>query len=36
VEMILQEIKRVTGIRPSFAYKIPVLKGIVESALRGQ
>ena len=33
--MILDEVKRTAGIRPSFAYKIPVLKGILESALRG-
>ena len=36
VAMILDEIKQITGIRPSFAYKIPVLRGILESALRGQ
>ena len=36
VESILRDIRDITGIRPSFAYKIPVLKGILESALRGQ
>ena len=35
IEMILDEIKQITGTRPSFGYKIPVLKGILESALRG-
>ncbi|MCX5812363.1 MAG: FAD binding domain-containing protein [Proteobacteria bacterium] len=35
IELTLQEIKEITGIRPSFAYKIPVLEGILESALRG-
>jgi xanthine dehydrogenase small subunit len=36
VEMIIDEIKEITGIRPSFAYKIPVLRGILVGALRGQ
>jgi xanthine dehydrogenase small subunit len=36
VAMILDEIKQITGIRPSFVYKIPVLKGMLEEALRGQ
>ncbi len=35
IEMTLDEIKQITGIRPSFAYKIPVLKGILGSVLRG-
>jgi CO/xanthine dehydrogenase FAD-binding subunit len=35
VKMILEEIRRITGGRPSFIYKIPVLKDLLESILRG-
>ncbi len=35
VEMIIGTIRAVTGERPSFAYKIPVLKGILSQVLRG-
>jgi nicotinate dehydrogenase FAD-subunit len=35
VEGILEEIKRISGIRPSFVYKIPVVKGLLEEILRG-
>jgi xanthine dehydrogenase small subunit len=36
IEMVIDEIKQITGMRPSFTYKIPVLKGILQAALRGQ
>ncbi len=36
VQLILEEIKEISGIRPSFAYKVPVLRGILESTLKGQ
>jgi xanthine dehydrogenase small subunit len=36
VAMILDEIKQITGIRPSFGYKIPVLKGMLKNALGGE
>lgn len=35
IRMALEEIKFISGIRPSFAYKLPVLKGILEEVLRG-
>lgn len=35
VEGILEEIKRISGIRPSFEYKIPVVKGLLIEILRG-
>lgn len=35
VKMIVEEIKRITGDRPSFIYKIPVLKDLLENILRG-
>jgi CO/xanthine dehydrogenase FAD-binding subunit len=35
VEGILEEIKRISGIRPSFVYKIPVVKDLLIEILRG-
>jgi xanthine dehydrogenase small subunit len=35
VEAILKDIRDVTGERPSFAYKLPVLRGLLARALRG-
>jgi carbon-monoxide dehydrogenase medium subunit len=35
VEKIIDEIKRISGIRPSFAYKIPVVKALLEEVLKG-
>lgn len=35
IRMALEEIKLISGIRPSYAYKLPVLKGILEEVLRG-
>jgi CO/xanthine dehydrogenase FAD-binding subunit len=35
VQMALEEIKLISGIRPSYAYKLPVLQGILEEVLRG-
>jgi len=35
VAMVIEEIRRITGDRPSFAYKLPVVKGLVQEALRG-
>jgi len=35
IRMTLEEIKLISGIRPSYAYKLPVLKGILEEVLRG-
>ncbi len=35
VKMILDEIRRMSGERPSFVYKLPVLKSILYAALRG-
>ncbi|HNS13811.1 MAG TPA: FAD binding domain-containing protein, partial [Syntrophorhabdaceae bacterium] len=33
--LVVEEIRRITGDRPSFAYKLPVVKGLVQKALRG-
>jgi len=35
IRMALEEIKLISGIRPSYAYKLPVLQGILEEVLRG-
>lgn len=35
VEGILEEIKRISEIRPSFVYKIPVMKDLLNEILRG-
>jgi CO/xanthine dehydrogenase FAD-binding subunit len=35
VEGIIDEIKMISGIRPSFVYKIPVVKGLLDGILRG-
>jgi carbon-monoxide dehydrogenase medium subunit len=35
IEEILGEIKRISGIRPSFAYKMPVVKALLEEILKG-
>jgi CO/xanthine dehydrogenase FAD-binding subunit len=35
IEGILEEIKRISGIRPSFVYKIPVVKDLLYEILRG-
>ncbi len=35
IQAALDEIKLISGIRPSFAYKLPVLKGILEDILGG-
>jgi CO/xanthine dehydrogenase FAD-binding subunit len=35
VEIITEEIKRATGMRPSFVYKIPVLEGLLNDVLKG-
>jgi CO/xanthine dehydrogenase FAD-binding subunit len=35
IRVALEEIKFISGIRPSYAYKLPVLKGILEEVLRG-
>ena len=35
IRMALEEIKLISGIRPSYAYKLPVLKGILEEVLGG-
>lgn len=35
VTMILDEIRRISGERPSFVYKLPVLKGMLHETLRG-
>jgi nicotinate dehydrogenase FAD-subunit len=35
IEGILEEIKRISGIRPSFGYKIPVVKDLLWEILRG-
>jgi CO/xanthine dehydrogenase FAD-binding subunit len=35
VDMVVAEIRRISGERPSFVYKIPALKGILERVLRG-
>jgi CO/xanthine dehydrogenase FAD-binding subunit len=35
VEGILEEIKRISGIRPSFVYKIPVVRDLLVEILRG-
>ena len=35
-EMAVQEIREITGMRPSFAYKIPVARGMLEKVLRSQ
>jgi len=35
IEMIIDEIKRVSGTRPSFAYKIPVLEALLNDILKG-
>jgi CO/xanthine dehydrogenase FAD-binding subunit len=35
IDLIVEEIFRVSGTRPSFVYKIPVLRGLLERILRG-
>lgn len=35
IRMALEEIKLISGIRPSYAYKLPVLQGILAEVLRG-
>jgi CO/xanthine dehydrogenase FAD-binding subunit len=35
IEGILEEIKRISGVRPSFVYKIPVVKDLLVEILRG-
>jgi CO/xanthine dehydrogenase FAD-binding subunit len=35
VAMVTEEIQRITGDRPSFVYKLPVVKDLVHKALRG-
>ena len=35
IRMALEEMKLISGIRPSYAYKLPVLQGILEEVLRG-
>jgi carbon-monoxide dehydrogenase medium subunit len=35
VEEIIDEVKSISGIRPSFAYKIPVVKALLEEVLKG-
>jgi len=35
IGMALEEIRFISGVRPSYAYKLPVLKGILEEVLRG-
>jgi CO/xanthine dehydrogenase FAD-binding subunit len=34
VNDILEEIKRISGIRPSFVYKMPVVKDLLDELLR--
>jgi CO/xanthine dehydrogenase FAD-binding subunit len=35
VESIIEDIKRISGMRPSFAYKIPVVRDLLYEILRG-
>lgn len=35
VEIVAEEIRRISGDRPSFVYKMPVVKDLVQKALRG-
>ena len=35
IEGIIEEIKRISGVRPSFVYKIPVVKDLLDEILRG-
>ena len=35
IEGILEDIKRISGVRPSFVYKIPVVKDLLREILRG-
>lgn len=35
VTIVIEEIRRITGDRPSFVYKLPVVKDLVQKALRG-
>ncbi|HBE45066.1 MAG TPA: hypothetical protein DDW17_06370 [Deltaproteobacteria bacterium] len=35
VNMMIQEIRRISGKRPSFIYKVPVLEGLLNAILRG-
>jgi CO/xanthine dehydrogenase FAD-binding subunit len=35
IRMVVDEITRISGERPSFVYKLPVLKGMLHEALRG-
>lgn len=35
VVMVTEEIRKITGDRPSFAYKLPVVSDLVQKALRG-
>lgn len=36
IKMMIEEIKAVSGIRPSFAYKLPVIEGILTEVLNGR
>jgi CO/xanthine dehydrogenase FAD-binding subunit len=35
IREILEQIKKISGIRPSFVYKMPVLKALLEEILKG-
>lgn len=35
VEGVVEEIKRISGVRPSFAYKMPVIRDLLNEILRG-
>ena len=35
IDEILEEIKRISGIRPSFVYKMPVVKALLDEVLKG-
>jgi CO/xanthine dehydrogenase FAD-binding subunit len=35
ITMVIEEIRRITGDRPSFVYKLPVVRDLVQKALRG-
>jgi carbon-monoxide dehydrogenase medium subunit len=35
IDEILEEIKRISGIRPSFVYKMPVVKALLDEILKG-
>jgi CO/xanthine dehydrogenase FAD-binding subunit len=36
IEGILEDIKRISGVRPSFAYKMPVVKDLLSEIFRGE